>query len=102
MDILLPIFYIVLLLVQIVLFILGCRKSTKKRWIILCAIELLSCAGALLCMAYYDSLPGSGMMPGLTYFAEVVYSFFAAIAYGVNFFLSLAAGLVVTARRHRP
>ena len=85
--------YLGLFAVQIVLLVFALKGSQKSRWYLLYAIELLSVAAALFLLAYYDNLPASGMMPGLAYFTEVFYSFFAAIGFGILLLVSVFIGL---------
>lgn len=99
MDTVLLILYIALLLGQTALLAAAIRRPAKRLWLILFAAEVVCTAGALALMLYYNSLPGSGMMPGLTYFAETVLSMSAALVYGVLLVISAVAGVIVHTRR---
>lgn len=70
-----------ILVVQIIWLICNCKR--KKGWVWLLLMEAVCAGGALWLMFYFDSLPGIGKAPGLTYFEEVFYSLFAAAAYGI-------------------
>ena len=69
------ILYIFLLLLQVALLILAiCRRTTGYRFTSLIA-SLLSAALTWGLGAYYDSLPGYGFMPGLTYISETLFGY---------------------------
>lgn len=82
METILLIAYIAVLIVQVVLLVSSIRKKSKKSWLILCLLELISLASATGLFFYYNSLTGYGMMPGLTYLGEVLFSYGAALVYG--------------------
>ena len=95
MSILLPILYLILLAMLILLLILAISKPLKKRWSLLFLAEAISEAAAVMLMHYYNELPGAGIMPGMTYFAETVYSMIAAAAYAGMLAVSLLAYLLL-------
>lgn len=99
MEIALFIFYLIALLAQVVLLIFAAKWPTVRRWIILFAVEAITLAAALVFAAYFDAQPGTGIMPGLTYFAEVIYSLAAAAATGVMLLISALTCLFVFIRR---
>lgn len=78
------ILYIFLLLLQVALLILAiCRRTIGYRFTSLIA-SLLSAALTWGLGAYYDSLPGYGFMPGLTYIGEALFGYgTAAISLGI-------------------
>lgn len=72
----------------------------KPYWYFLYGVEAISVLVAVLLTVYYNSLPGQGSMPGLTYFAETCCSFCAAVVFGVMLLCSvLAAGIVKRKKR---
>ena len=81
------IIYVIVLAVQIVLIVCSCRRKIKWIWPLL--FEAISIIGALATLRYFDSLPGYGIMPGLSYFGEVVWSFLAAVGYGIVLLITL-------------
>ena len=88
MDLPVGIFYLLVFFAQVILLILAARKPEKHLWPALFRFEFLSLLGAVGLMFLFDALPGRGMAPGLTWFAEVFYSLFAAIGYGVMLLVS--------------
>ena len=73
------ILYIFLLLLQVALLILAiCRRTIGYRFTSLIA-SLLSAALTWGLGAYYDSLPGYGFMPGLTYISETLFGYGTAV-----------------------
>ncbi len=99
MDILLPVLYLLMLAGQAVLLIFAIRRPTVRRWGFLLGLELLSLTAALLLAYHYNGLPGFGIMPGLTYFAETLFSMFAALVYGGMMLISALCALLVFIRR---
>ena len=99
MSILLPILYLVLLLLQILLLVVTIRKPLKKRWTLLFVAEAISEAAAVLLMHYYNTLPGTGMMPGLTYFAQTIYSMAAAAVYAGMLVISFVVMVVLSSQK---
>lgn len=99
MDLIMLIAYALLFIIQLILLFCAVKKPEKKLWGKLFVLELLSALGAMGLMFLFDALPGSGMMPGLTWFAEVFYSLFAAIGYGALFLVSLVVRIVQSARQ---
>ena len=97
MELQLMVFYIALFVIQLILLVLAVRKPEKNLWPKVFILELVSALGAVGLMFLFDALPGRGMAPGLTWFAEVFYSLFAAIGYGVM----LLASFVVWAVQNR-
>ncbi len=94
MSTILFITYILIFLLQIVLLVKAVRSKSKKLWVVLFLIELVSMLAAIGLKEYYDKLPGYGFMPGLTYIGEVLFSFGASVLYGV-FFLGSACVFIV-------
>lgn len=81
--------YMVILVLQIVLLVLSLRKKQKKLWLSLFLVEVIPMLIANGLRIYYDSLPGYGIMPGLTYIGEVLYSYGASIVYCLVFVVSV-------------
>ena len=94
-----PILYILLLAAQVVLLIFAIRRKPVGYWITLLALEVLSTVLAWALGVYYDSLPGYGIMPGLTYFAEAIFSYGAAILFGGMLVISAVLGIILHSKR---
>ena len=73
------ILYIFLLILQLTLLILSIRQRAIGYRLTSLIASLLSAALCWGLGTYYDHLPGYGFMPGLTYFAETLFSYGAAI-----------------------
>lgn len=86
--------YIVLLLVQIVLLFQFVRKKNNKYWLYTSIIAIISSVAAIGIMFFYDSLPGYGLLPGLTYINEWLYSLGASIIFIGIFMLSLLLKII--------
>jgi len=88
-------FYLLALVIQIVMFA-GClKKPVRIRWSLLFLCELCALTAAVYFSFYYNSLPGNGMMPGLTYFAETMYSMAGAVVYLCMLVLSVLACVIM-------
>ena len=87
--------YVAIFVLQIVLLVSAIRKKEISLWIFLFLLEVIPTIIAFILMKYFDSLPGYGFMPGLTYFGEVISSLGATILYAIMLFISLCA-LVIT------
>ena len=90
----LVIVYILLFFLQIVLLIRFIKR--KNKWIYPAGASFISCIAAIILMFFYNSLPGYGPMPGLTYFAEFCYSFIASIAFAGMLILSILCRIILT------
>lgn len=93
--------YIAIFALQIVLLVLSVRKKTMWFWMVLFLLEILSMIVAFVLMRYFDSLPGYGFMPGLSYFGEVISSFGAVILYVATLFVSLFVLLIQSTKKRK-
>ena len=91
--------YILIFVLHIVFLVKAIRKKSKKRWVFLFTMEFISALIAIGLKEYYDSLPGYGFMPGLSYLGEVLFSFFASVSYGVLFLISVCVFLVIEEKK---
>ncbi len=94
LDIFWLIVYLLLLALQIVWLVIAMKKPCIRSFAILYLLEIVSGAGSYLIGRHYDSLPGSGFMPGLTYFAEAILGYGASFVFLGMLGLSLLLGLV--------
>ena len=100
MSLFLLIAYIIVFIVQLIFFVKAIRKKTKKFWIGLFLIEIIPILIAIGLMLYYESLPGYGFMPGLSYLGEILSSFGAVVLYAVMF-VSSAIICIVNGERKK-
>lgn len=90
-----PILYILLLAAQVTLLIFAIRRKSKAYWVSAWITEALSAALAWGLGIYYDGLPGYGMMPGLTYFAEAIFGYGTAVISLGMLAISVVLGIVL-------
>ena len=90
--------YIAVFVSHIILLIFAIRKSQKNLWRYHLLSEVISLVLATALMFHFNSLPGHGFMPGLTYLGEVLFSFGAAILYGIMLIASICALVVIKVR----
>ena len=95
MAIFLLVMYFLILVSQITLLTFSIRKKTKKLWIGTFVSEIISAIIAFVLMWYYNSLPGYGFMPGLSYFGEVLFSMGASFLYVIMLVISFVVFLFV-------
>ena len=90
-----PILYILLLAGQVILLIFAIRrKSTKARLTSL--LFSLGCAPLAWGLgAYFDGLPGYGIMPGLTYLSEAIFGYGTAVLSLGMLAISVVLGIVL-------
>ena len=87
--------YIAALVIQIIMFA-GClKKPVRVRWSLLYLCELCALTAAVYFSIYYNALPGNGVMPGLTYFAETMYSMAGAVVYLCMLLVSVLACVIM-------
>ena len=94
MELVLLLLYGGLLILQIALTVKALRGRCPGKWPLL--LELTCAAAAAGAMVYFNSLPGYGFMPGLTWLGHVL--FFAALAYAA---MLAVTGLLLLIRRLR-
>lgn len=93
MDIILPVVYI-LTLIGLIVVLVRCIKK-KSKWSKLFLSEGLAIAAATFFAVFYNSLPGEGMMPGLTYFSEVIFSVLAVWGFAIFIGISLIVRIII-------
>lgn len=91
--------YILIFVVQIVLLVKSIRRKSKKLWVGLFLVEIVSMLIAIGLKEYYDSLPGYGFMPGFSYFGEILFSFCASVLYGVLLLISVSIFLAIEEKK---
>ena len=96
MALILLIVYIVIFILQIVLLVISIRRKKKKLWLSLFLAEFIPMLIANRVAVYYDNLPGYDIIPGFSYIREVLFSYGAAIVYGLFFLVSVCSGIVST------
>ena len=95
------IMYLLLFVLHIFLQVQAIRKDSKKLWLTLFLVELVSTLAANRIQNYFDNLPGDGFMPGLTYLGEVVFSLLASMLYGICFLVSSCIFIVREERKKK-
>lgn len=93
MAIILLIIYVMIFVFEIVQFI-KCIKN-KAKWSRLFIYETFFIILSVDLLIHYDNLPGSGVMPGLTYFEETLFSFGSMIVYCITFGITLITKLII-------
>ena len=101
MSLFLLIAYLVVFILQIIFFVKAIKKKLKKFWMILFVTEIISIFVSVGLMLYYESLPGYGFMPGLSYLGEVLSSFSAMILYGILFVISAVCCIVIREKKNK-
>ncbi len=95
MELVLLVLYIILLVFDVILLIDTARKPAKSKWLTLFISEAAFALLAVGVAFAFNSLPGTGMMPGLTYFAHVIFSICASLAFTVAFAVSAIVYIIL-------
>lgn len=82
-------FYLFILAVIITLIILEFKKKTIASALSLLGADIVAVIIAVVNLLVYNSRPGFGKAPGLTYFAETLFSLAAIPIYAFCFFFSV-------------
>lgn len=99
MGLLLLIIYILIFVFQIK-FLIKLIKNNKAFYPIIIT-EIVSIIIAIGVLKYFDSLPGTGLMPGLTYIAEYIFSLGAGIIYYIMLVISICAKILATEKNKK-
>jgi len=73
------------------------KGDRDRDWGRLFGFELLAVIASFCAIHIFDALPGGGMMPGLTWLGEVLYSMGAVAVYAVLLLITV----VIWALRHK-
>lgn len=93
MAIVLLISYI-LIFTFLIITLIKCFKK-KIKWYRLFLYEIISIILSIIFMTYYDSLPGYGFMPGLSYLGEVLISFGAIVLFSVLLVITIFLKFII-------
>lgn len=69
-------------------------KGKNKSWLKLIFVESMALISTIAIGIYFNNLPGSGFMPGLTYIVEWLFSMGAAILYFIILFISICSKII--------
>ena len=86
--------YIIVAILEIILYI-RTIKGKNKSWMKLILMESIALISAILMGIYFNNLPGSGFMPGLTYLGEWLFSMGAALLYFIILFVTICSKIIV-------
>lgn len=101
MDGVLLILYLLGFVFQIILLVKSIKKKEKKYWIMVFGLEIIFIIISKMIENYYNSLPGYGLMPGLTYFGEALLSFGANTIYYIMLFITMLAKIITFEREQK-
>lgn len=93
--------YGVLFWVNIALLVLCCCRPRIILWALLYLYEFAGMIISAMIAHYYDSLPGYGIMPGLSYVQETYANMLAAMGFFAMLFVTLVAMLAVLCRTNK-
>lgn len=86
--------YILVAILQIILYIRTIKEKNKS-WLKLILMESMALISAIAIGIYFNNLPGSGFMPGLTYLSEWLFSMGAALLYFIMLFITICSKIIV-------
>jgi len=91
---LLLVVYIFVAVSEIILYI-RTIKGKNRSWLKLIIMEVISLIAAIIIGIYFNNLPGSGFMPGLTYLGEWLFSMGATVLYFIILFVTICSKIIV-------
>ena len=94
-EVFLVIFYIIIAIFQLFLLITSIKNNKPKNWIILISTEIISVLLSCFFTVFFNSLPGEGSAPGLTYFAEVFYSMIAVLIFSAILIITIFIKIIL-------
>lgn len=89
------ILYLIVFIIQIILLVKAIKRQETKNWIKVLVLEIIFILISIILLCYYNSLPGYGIMPGLSYLGEILFSFGAAILYFVMLVITICAKIII-------
>ena len=101
METILLILYLLGFAFQIILLVKSIKKKNNKYWIMTFVIEIIFIIISKIVENYYNSLPGYGFMPGLTYFGETLLSLGANTIYYIMLFITMLTKIVTFEREQK-
>ena len=101
METILLILYLLGFAFQIILLVKSIKKKNNKYWIMTFVIEIIFIIISKIVENYYNSLPGYGFMPGLTYFGETLLSLGANTIYYIMLFITMLAKIIAFEREQK-
>lgn len=91
--------YLIILAAQITSLVFAAKKKATKIWVGTFISEIIPLILSIITMMYFNSLPGYGFMPGLSYLGEILFSFGAAALYAIMILISLIVFLCLHKRK---
>lgn len=88
------ILYLLIFISEIVLLVFAVKRKHKKLWIALFSFEIASLIFSQILSTYFNSLPGYGIFPGLSYLAEILLSILAFFLYIIMLLISACIRIV--------
>ncbi len=94
-EIFLLIIFMILFLYQLLLLVKAIKRKENERFVLLAIFEISCGVFSRILIRYFDILPSSGFMPGLTYLAHSLYSYIAFGVYVIMFALTIMSWIIV-------
>ena len=94
-SLILLILYLLVFIIEIILLVKFIRSKQKKYWLINVILECLFIVISIYIYNIYDNLPGYGLMPGLSYVTERLFSFCSCVLNVIMYFITLCSKLIV-------
>lgn len=95
------IMYFALLAVAIVLLLLAVIKKKRIFFIVSYTVQTVFLVLSIVLAKYFDSLPKTGMMPGLVYFSEILFSILASWVFAGLLIITTALLIVLYVKSKR-
>ena len=94
-SLILLISYLSVFIIEIVLLVKFFKSKQNKYWLINIILEICFIIISIIMFNYYDNLPGYGLMPGLTYVTQLLFSFCGCILNIIMLFVTICSRLIL-------
>ncbi len=101
MDLFLLVVYLIVFIAEIILLVKSIKRKENKYWIKLFLIEIIFIVISFVLWIYYDSLPGYGFMPGLSYWGEILFSIGACFLYSAMLFITTCSRIIIFEKKQK-
>ena len=87
--------YLSVFIIEIVLLVKFFKSKQNKYWLINIILEICFIIISIIIFNYYDNLPGYGLMPGLSYITQALFSFCGCILNIIMLFVTICSRLIL-------
>lgn len=94
-SLILLISYLSVFIIEIVLLVKYSKSKQNKYWLINIILEICFIIISISIFKHYEDLPGYGLMPGLSYITQMLFSFCSFVLNIIMFLITICSRLIV-------